>query len=406
MSQPASASYRENPELPDNALARMLHQHGCADDAQLQEALKIQHETGAFLGEILVEAGVLNEESLLGFLARNCKIPHLSLLDYLIEAEHIALLPWEFCLKHRLLPIDLLGQNLTIAMVNPLDREALRAVRAACPELHVKPVLCAYRHFEKVAEKFFHDKTSNVQSTVSLDTFGLSDTRPAAAPQALQENGAAEKSAQSTSTASPEARESLLQAIFKQDEAEAMNDFGERIGQVRQDSRDSNIDEMLEQTTVAMLDSMRATYQLLARRIALFRDMDAEDVARIFAKGLSLEVEADALIFNKGDEADGLYIILDGTVTIFDGRHVLAELGRGDTVGEMALINGGQRSASARAITRSSLLKITMPTLLQHLSPEAANRLLMNLVVILSERLRSANTQLLMMLRNMVGSRA
>ncbi|MCF6285455.1 MAG: hypothetical protein L3K26_09725, partial [Candidatus Hydrogenedentes bacterium] len=135
------------------SLPAMLLQQGKASREQLEKALAIQKETGEFLGEILVEEGILDEGSLLTFLSKYCKIPHLSLLDYLIDADVAALVPKEVCLQHRLIPIDKLGRNLTIAMVNPLNTQALQIVQQHCPSLRIKPILCAHKHFETVAAK-------------------------------------------------------------------------------------------------------------------------------------------------------------------------------------------------------------------------------------------------------------
>jgi CRP-like cAMP-binding protein len=61
------------------------------------------------------------------------------------------------------------------------------------------------------------------------------------------------------------------------------------------------------------------------------------------------------VIFNEGDPAGGLYFIRQGRVEISmrlpDGRpHVLGVASVGDTVGELAALDGGPRTATARVV--------------------------------------------------------
>ena len=67
----------------------------------------------------------------------------------------------------------------------------------------------------------------------------------------------------------------------------------------------------------------------------------------------SREYGGNSWVFRESDAADGAYVVLDGTVRIFKTRNghetTLAVLRTGDIFGEMALLDGKPRSASARA---------------------------------------------------------
>ncbi|MBW7865394.1 MAG: ATP-binding protein [Candidatus Hydrogenedentes bacterium] len=122
---------------------------------QLAKALSVKAEKGGYLGQILVELGHITQDTLTTCLVTQCKIPHLSLLDYKINRQVTTLLPEEVCIRLNLLPIDKLGRILTVAMVNPLDAEALEEIQRLCPELRIKPILCDWNHFRIVSERFF-----------------------------------------------------------------------------------------------------------------------------------------------------------------------------------------------------------------------------------------------------------
>lgn len=170
---------RENaatPTGPDNRrlLGEMLVSEGIVTQKQLDEALQKKEEDGGFVGQLLVELGHIRQNELISFLVKQCKIPHISLADYHISNELLSLVPEEICLEHGLLPIDKLGKILTVAMVDPLDAEALEAVREACPDLRIKPILCDWNHFAPACERLFSRSSTGVQQ-VTASSLGLSD---------------------------------------------------------------------------------------------------------------------------------------------------------------------------------------------------------------------------------------
>jgi len=136
-------------------LGDLLLEANLVSQKELNEALAVQKEKGGFIGQILVQLGYLKQEAVASCLVKQCKIPHLSLLDYDIGPDVLSLIPEAICRKYNLLPIDKLGRILTVAMVDPLDLDALEEIRAVCPDLRIKPILCNWEHFELVAGKVF-----------------------------------------------------------------------------------------------------------------------------------------------------------------------------------------------------------------------------------------------------------
>lgn len=161
-------------------LGEMLVQEGIVSEGQLNEALKYQQDKGGFLGNALIALKLIDQNALVSFLVKQCKIPHISLLDYGVNEDLFQLVPKELCLKHLILPIDRLGRILTVAMVNPFDAEALETVRSSCPDLKIKPILCDYNHFDQVARKHLNASSTTASNTddVSAQSFGLSPAAP------------------------------------------------------------------------------------------------------------------------------------------------------------------------------------------------------------------------------------
>jgi CRP/FNR family cyclic AMP-dependent transcriptional regulator len=68
--------------------------------------------------------------------------------------------------------------------------------------------------------------------------------------------------------------------------------------------------------------------------------------------------EANQVIFEVGQHGDCMYAIIEGQVEVSVNGHVLDVVGPGSIVGEMALIDAGPRSATARAQTACKLVQV------------------------------------------------
>ena len=85
------------------------------------------------------------------------------------------------------------------------------------------------------------------------------------------------------------------------------------------------------------------------------------------------EFASSQMIFNKGDLADKFFIISSGEVEIFDPetKQKIALLKEGDAFGEQAILVGGVRAASAKAVVNTHCLEITTAKLKDMLQHEA-----------------------------------
>jgi CRP-like cAMP-binding protein len=112
-------------------------------------------------------------------------------------------------------------------------------------------------------------------------------------------------------------------------------------------------------------------------------------------------IPAGREIFKEGDEGDRMYIIQSGTVRIskaIDGKqHVLADLGKGDFFGEMAIVSQIQRTATASAVDEVQLLAFDRQGFQAMIEKNA--KIAMNVIDKLCRRLEQANSQIQQLFR-------
>lgn len=132
----------------------------------------------------------------------------------------------------------------------------------------------------------------------------------------------------------------------------------------------------------------------LIERVDLFHGLTREELVKIFSKGITMRVTKGETIFHKGTVGSQMYVVLGGSVGVFDGNQQLAALHTGDMFGEMALVNREPRSATVIAMEESKLFVLSENTFQQLLTKRVAIQILMNIVNTLSKRLKSTNAKL------------
>lgn len=135
----------------------------------------------------------------------------------------------------------------------------------------------------------------------------------------------------------------------------------------------------------------------LLKRTPLFADPKLEPAAleQLAAALDARRYPARARIFSEGDRAAAMFVVAEGRVGIFkasgDARVLLAEIGPGACFGELALVDGGTRSADADALDDVELLELEARELDELL--DRFPRLALCLLRATSKRLRSAGKQ-------------
>ena len=134
--------------------------------------------------------------------------------------------------------------------------------------------------------------------------------------------------------------------------------------------------------------------RLLLRRVSLFKGLSEDDMSRIFAKGLTMRIGKDEVLFYKGTTGNQMFVVLAGTLGVYNGEQKIAELTTGDICGEMALVSHEPRSATVKAQENSLLLVLSETTVNNLLTKKVAVQILINIISTLTRRLRDANARI------------
>jgi CRP-like cAMP-binding protein len=137
--------------------------------------------------------------------------------------------------------------------------------------------------------------------------------------------------------------------------------------------------------------SARITPQAVLRSNFLFRELPATTLEKIAALANRRTCPAGTVIFSQGDEGDALFGLVSGEVRISsstpDGQEAFFNVMKaGDSFGEIALIDGKPRTASAIAVAESDLMVIRRAHFLELMAREP--QLPIHLLTLFCERLR------------------
>jgi CRP/FNR family transcriptional regulator len=145
-----------------------------------------------------------------------------------------------------------------------------------------------------------------------------------------------------------------------------------------------------------MGEEQASAAELLAR-VPLLTGLEPGELERIAQVAIPRSFPKGARVFHEGDRSDACYVIRAGEVRVTrehpDGRAIaLATLGPGELVGELAMLDGGVRSASVETLSEVDLLAVSAADMKGLLERNA--QITAKLVVALTKRLRETNERI------------
>jgi hypothetical protein len=164
-------------------LGDLLIEAGVLDESQLAAALEEQKRCDRPLGMTLVRMGFLEEETLIRHLSSQLNLPMARLQGKRISEEVLELVPLDVADKHRCFPLFMKGAGtetrLFVAVEDPFDTELIEFLEAST-HLPIQPVLvppseieeAVHRHYDLLEAAKPHESTPLGSASLDRDESG------------------------------------------------------------------------------------------------------------------------------------------------------------------------------------------------------------------------------------------
>ncbi|HXL02802.1 MAG TPA: GspE/PulE family protein [Candidatus Atribacteria bacterium] len=126
---------------------------------QLEEALKVQKETGEKLGVVLKKMGLVGTKEVYQALAEQLGASFIELDNYLIDPQVASLLPEKFCRERQVIPVGEENGALILVMANPADVVTIDRAQLMTGK-EIKPAIAPPEEIERIINTYFGAKES------------------------------------------------------------------------------------------------------------------------------------------------------------------------------------------------------------------------------------------------------
>ena len=135
-------------------MGEILVEGGLLTQKQLKEALPFQKKSHLKLGQFLVREGILIENQIVELVSNQLRLEKYRPENYTIDMDLANLLPADIAHKYQAAPLQKNGLLLSIAMVDPLDINALDAIELYT-NCEVEAIICSEQHLNNLLTSLY-----------------------------------------------------------------------------------------------------------------------------------------------------------------------------------------------------------------------------------------------------------
>ncbi|MBN2420183.1 MAG: Flp pilus assembly complex ATPase component TadA [Deltaproteobacteria bacterium] len=158
-------------------VGELLIETGLLRTEQLEEALKVQRDTGKRLGDILISMKFISEEEMALALALQLKIEYVDLGDNNINAKILEIIPKEVAFKFTCIGIGLENNILEVAMADPLDLNMIKDLQFITG-YNIKPTISTASQILDVLQKHYNPEKSLTEVASEFDNEEIMEFLP------------------------------------------------------------------------------------------------------------------------------------------------------------------------------------------------------------------------------------
>lgn len=137
-------------------IGEILIENGSITRDQLEKALTRQkNSAGKLLGTVLIEMGFVTEEDIVIALSTQFNVPYLSIKNVTFNKTTSTLIPQELIQKYTCVPLNKIGNLLTVVMADPTNEQAIREIEAST-KCKVQVFTTTTSEILAAIQKYFH----------------------------------------------------------------------------------------------------------------------------------------------------------------------------------------------------------------------------------------------------------
>ncbi len=122
-------------------IGEILVEGGLITEKQLQSALPLQKKTKLKLGQFFVQQGLLTETQIVRVVSSQLNMEQYSAIKYALDTELANIIPADLAYKYQVAPLNKSGLLLTVAMLDPMDINAIDAIEVYTNN-EIETVIC------------------------------------------------------------------------------------------------------------------------------------------------------------------------------------------------------------------------------------------------------------------------
>jgi type IV pilus assembly protein PilB len=135
-------------------LGEILVEGGLLTQMQLEKALPFQKTSSLKLGQFLVREGIVSESQIVDLVSTQLRLEKYRPDKYTIDVDLSNLLPADIAHKFQAAPLQKIGLLLTIAMLDPLDINALDSIEVYT-NCEVEAIICTEQHLNQLLNSLY-----------------------------------------------------------------------------------------------------------------------------------------------------------------------------------------------------------------------------------------------------------
>ncbi len=147
-------------------IGELLIESGLITREDFEKILAEQKNSNKKLGELVVDRGICSEYDIAAALSSQLGMPCIDLKAANIEPAAIKIISEKLAQKHQIVPIQVRGRDLHVAMADPFSHDALEDVQFATG-YRIQPYISTHSDIVWAIEQYYHSDSTSVDTLVS-----------------------------------------------------------------------------------------------------------------------------------------------------------------------------------------------------------------------------------------------